>query len=400
MKKRLLSLFMIAVMMFALVSTTAFAYNSASEKISLDEAKRLATEYYKSKYPLTDETINFFVNDFGWNRKEFIAKYGSVTEIVDETDEGYVFVLFGGDAGDMYAVNKFSGRVTHIFGHFQDDYGIYLGGLKYYEDKYLYYYSERYADITGSFQDLIICDIAEDKEICYIADVAEIEVAGGYIFTLPYSGMLYPLPLTRHNPDGSNPQIISNEARDIRVYNNNVYYSALNTNNDYSNYSMQIRKYNPQTGTTANLTDYCYGYVKEIYNDHAVFADANSKETIVRYNDEIKIIINNNRLSFDQLPIIIDGRTLVPLRAIFEALGATVDWDGNTQTVTATRDNKVIKITIGDNKLYVNNNVTVLDVPAQIVNNRTLVPVRAVSEAFGCNVDWDGNTQTVYINSK
>ena len=80
-------------------------------------------------------------------------------------------------------------------------------------------------------------------------------------------------------------------------------------------------------------------------------------------------------------------------------MGATVEWDGNTQTVTVTRDNTVIKITIGDNKLYVNNNVTVLDVPAQIVNDRTLVPVRAVSEAFGCNVDWDGETRTVHITS-
>ena len=78
-------------------------------------------------------------------------------------------------------------------------------------------------------------------------------------------------------------------------------------------------------------------------------------------------------------------------------MGATVDWDGNTQTVTATRDNKVIKITIGDNKLYINDNVTILDVLAQIVNNRTLVPVRAVSEAFGCNVDWDGDAKTVSI---
>ena len=111
----------------------------------------------------------------------------------------------------------------------------------------------------------------------------------------------------------------------------------------------------------------------------------------------INVLLNGQTIAFDQPPIIIDGRTLVPLRAIFEALGATVDWDGNTQTVTATRDNIVIKITIGDNKLYVNNNVTVLDVPAQIVNDRTLVPVRAVSEAFGCNVDWDGDTQTVII---
>ena len=120
----------------------------------------------------------------------------------------------------------------------------------------------------------------------------------------------------------------------------------------------------------------------------------------IAFDENILVLLNGESITFDQPPIIIDGRTLVPLRAIFEALGATVEWDGNTQTVTATRDNTVIKITIGDNKLYVNNNVTVLDVPAQIVNDRTLVPVRAVSEAFGCNVDWDGNTKTVSIVSE
>ena len=123
------------------------------------------------------------------------------------------------------------------------------------------------------------------------------------------------------------------------------------------------------------------------------------KKQGVSESSPILVELNGQPINFDQPPIIIDGRTLVPLRAIFEALGATVDWDGNTQTVTATRDNKVIKITIGDNKLYVNNNVTVLDVPAQIINDRTLVPVRAVSEAFGCNVDWDGETRTVHITS-
>lgn len=113
--------------------------------------------------------------------------------------------------------------------------------------------------------------------------------------------------------------------------------------------------------------------------------------------NNVTVVLNNYALTFDQPPIIIDGRTLVPLRAIFEALGATVDWNNDTQTVTSNKGNTTIKITVGDNKLYVNNNVTVLDVPAQIVNDRTLVPVRAISEAFGCNVDWDGNTRTVSI---
>lgn len=114
---------------------------------------------------------------------------------------------------------------------------------------------------------------------------------------------------------------------------------------------------------------------------------------------QIDVKLNGNPLSFDQPPIIQNGRTLVPLRAIFEAMGATVDWDGDTQTVISTLFGTTVKLTIGSNILYRNDEAKTLDVPAQIVNNYTMVPARAVAEAFGANVDWDGDTQTVYITT-
>jgi len=90
-------------------------------------------------------------------------------------------------------------------------------------------------------------------------------------------------------------------------------------------------------------------------------------------------------------------RTLVPLRAIFEALGATVDWDGATQTVTAKKDSDVIKLQIGSNEMTVNGKTVTLEVPAQLINGRTMVPVRAIAEAFGAEVYWDAATRTVKI---
>lgn len=111
----------------------------------------------------------------------------------------------------------------------------------------------------------------------------------------------------------------------------------------------------------------------------------------------ITVIVNGKEVSFDQPPIIQNGRTLVPLRAIFEALNGTVDWDDTTKTVTSKRSDVIISLQIGSDQMIVNNEVKVLDVPAQIINSRTLVPVRAISEAFGCNVGWDGNTKTVTI---
>ena len=92
----------------------------------------------------------------------------------------------------------------------------------------------------------------------------------------------------------------------------------------------------------------------------------------------------------------------MPLRAICEALGATVEWDGATKTVTATRGEDTIKLTIGDTKLYKNGQpVYELDVPAQIMGSGfTMVPVRAISESFGCQVDWVAALRAVVITSK
>jgi hypothetical protein len=97
-------------------------------------------------------------------------------------------------------------------------------------------------------------------------------------------------------------------------------------------------------------------------------------------------------------PVIEQGRTLVPLRAIFEALGADVKWDGSTQTVIAIKAGKEIKLIIGG-QAYKNGQPVTLDVPAKIVDGRTMVPLRFVSEALGTSVRWEDATQTVSIYS-
>ena len=133
----------------------------------------------------------------------------------------------------------------------------------------------------------------------------------------------------------------------------------------------------------------------------------NKKFTVtVKSSKEIKLQIGSDKLSnngaettLDVPAQIIDGRTMVPLRAIFEALDAAVDWDGDTQTITSTKDSITVKMQIGSNILYKNGEESELDVPAQLVDGRTLVPVRAVAESFGADVEWDGDTQTVTINN-
>lgn len=109
------------------------------------------------------------------------------------------------------------------------------------------------------------------------------------------------------------------------------------------------------------------------------------------------VFYNDKKISFDQIPVIENGRTLVPLRAIFETFGAEVNWDGNTRTVTATKDGIEVKLTIDNTTAYKNGEAITLDVPAKIVNGRTLVPVRFVSDCFDVQVEWDGVMRRVNL---
>jgi hypothetical protein len=111
------------------------------------------------------------------------------------------------------------------------------------------------------------------------------------------------------------------------------------------------------------------------------------------------VLLNGSPLEFDVPPQIINERTLVPMRAIFEALGAAVAWDGDTRTVTAEGADTNVQMTIDSNEMYVNSEKITLDVPPVIIDERTLVPARAVAESFGCDVAWDSDTRTVIISS-
>jgi hypothetical protein len=116
--------------------------------------------------------------------------------------------------------------------------------------------------------------------------------------------------------------------------------------------------------------------------------------------DNITVQLDGVTLEFDQPPIIENGRTLVPMRAIFEAMGATVTWNGETQMIMGRKGAIDIVMWIDDNIVTKNGwNEITLDTPPKIVNGRTLVPVRAIAESFNATVDWDGNAQRVSIIS-
>lgn len=124
-----------------------------------------------------------------------------------------------------------------------------------------------------------------------------------------------------------------------------------------------------------------------------------SSATLTFANEnEISVYVEGQKVSFDVPPQTINDRTMVPIRAIFEVMGATVSWDNATQTAICTKDNTVVKMTLNSKTEYINDVPYEMDVAPVIVDNRTLAPARYVAEAFGYFVNWDGNTKSVLIN--
>jgi len=112
-----------------------------------------------------------------------------------------------------------------------------------------------------------------------------------------------------------------------------------------------------------------------------------------------KVEINGTVLSFDVPPTIENGRTLVSLRTVFEAMGAKVSWDSAAMTVTAVKGSTTVILQIGSLVPTINGTVKPIDVAGKIVDGRTLAPLRFVCEAFGGTVGWAEDTQTAIVKT-
>lgn len=115
--------------------------------------------------------------------------------------------------------------------------------------------------------------------------------------------------------------------------------------------------------------------------------------------DPIFVDIDGQTLRLKQPPIKQNNRTMVPIRAIFDGLGAVLDWDSKTRTITASKGSNSIILVVGSSTALVNGESIILDAPPTIVNGSTLVPVRFISASLGANVEWDSNNNTVIITT-
>jgi hypothetical protein len=150
------------------------------------------------------------------------------------------------------------------------------------------------------------------------------------------------------------------------------------------------------SGTTG-WTNPWYGYPT------AIEKDSTKKQTVlVLHIGKSTFTINGARKTLDSLPIIKNGRTLVPIRAIIEALAGTVGWDATTKKATVTLGKKTIALWIGKSAATVNGVSTPIDstnakVAPEIISGRTMLPLRFVTENFGCSVVWVAATKTITI---
>ena len=152
--------------------------------------------------------------------------------------------------------------------------------------------------------------------------------------------------------------------------------------------------------------DECIELIKRLLTIDITNKDSIKKDSdfeYIRYNEEYKklmeisVVFGGELVEFDVAPLIVDGRTLLPVRKVFECMGAEVTYDDITKTAIAQKDDIEIRITIGNKIAKVNGEDKELDVPAMVLDGRTLVPVRFVGETLNAEVVWDDENEVVNV---
>ena len=115
----------------------------------------------------------------------------------------------------------------------------------------------------------------------------------------------------------------------------------------------------------------------------------------------VSVQLNGETINFSgQQPVIVDNRTLIPLRGVFEKMGYAISWEPNTKTATLTADGTTVSVSANSATFIVNGEVKSLDVPAQIMNGSMMLPLRAIGESAGANVTWNGAAKVVEIDTQ
>lgn len=284
--------------------------------------------------------------------------------------------------------------VNAAFSTQRDDLGFYFAvpdGWKDYSAGDSYYFTNNENDMESMAVEVIRNYPAYSMEL---ADEAELKK----IFNDTFSDTKLAKELSDLNGVPINV-ITTSEVTHYEYYNGIKYlryekaYTA--TAEDYDDTSL----YETMFITVRNGRMYKITYKRDDSTNHYlnVLSLINS---ISYYSGEIKIFINNQRISPDSAPLIVGGRTIVPIRAVAEKMGYSVQWNDQTKTVTlvSADGGTNLQFTIGNNVAIRNSAEAIpLDVPAKIYSDRTYLPLRAVAEAMSANVQWNDTERAVMI---
>ncbi|MDD4689886.1 MAG: copper amine oxidase N-terminal domain-containing protein [Eubacteriales bacterium] len=136
------------------------------------------------------------------------------------------------------------------------------------------------------------------------------------------------------------------------------------------------------------------------YDYHKIYIPKSEVYSVLEnLKNAMYVKLNDNILGFEQPPVVEDDRTLVPMRFLFEQMGADVNWNEQTQTAKVSQNNETISFSIDEKNAKVNNATVTMDVPARLINDKTMVPLRFLSEELGYTVTWDEETNTASITT-
>lgn len=189
-------------------------------------------------------------------------------------------------------------------------------------------------------------------------------------------------------------------------------YPLVHTNNNtggggYTDWFIQTFKkpaFTPELGTYVGNTHVPLAQFDRIWRENRLVGLYIAAESHKMYMNrklaqlvKANLVINGVTYKGDVGAVISEGRTLVPVRGIFEEIGATVHYEARDRSITIRKGGNTVVLTVNKRQAYVNGELVELDVPAQLIHSRTLVPVRFISEAIGATVHWEQATKTVGI---
>ncbi len=180
---------------------------------------------------------------------------------------------------------------------------------------------------------------------------------------------------------GVYPHVYKNTTPKVDVYFDGYYITSLTT---------------PHYQTTLDFSNETEG----VHQLQVVIDGVIEKTYSIELIRPIQLFLNGEKLQSDVDPVIIDGRTLVPVRIITENLGATVEWFGERREVLVSRDDISVLMGIDYSNVIVNGATESIDVAPTIIDGRTMVPIRFLAEKFDLNVFWNGETRSVLLNQK